>query len=212
MPYYSKLYLREIKSKIEYMINDSFKNTFDFELRFATKNEIEILIEFLVKQNWEDSQKYRTSPVSDDDKKEALNFVAKEKDLIRQLIGGKVMVQEYKKFNILIFVYNYIQEQEKNTITSATFRALKTENGFEKLDHEDVVFKLDALKNNPYQTKRNKKGRPNRPNKESVQKAIEVNRYLKANPNVNREHICKEFGFSKTTYYRTLKWLEYRRN
>ncbi len=36
--------------------------------------------------------------------------------------------------------------------------------------------------------------------------------YLKINAYVNREHICQKFGFSKTTYYRALKWLEHRKN
>ncbi len=186
---------------------------YGLQLRLATKKEIGALAEFLAKQNWEDSQKYQTLPITEETEKEAFNFIKIEKDIILELIGGSVMVQEYKKFKVSIFVYNYIQDQDKNTITSVTYRVLQTERGFEKLEYDDVVFKLNTLKNKSYhKSRKHKQGRPSGPSQESLQKTMEVNRYIKVNPTVNRTQICKDFGFSKTTYYRALKWLEHRRN
>ncbi len=194
------------------MMKDNFKKTYDLDIRFATQSEINNLSEYLAKKKWEDYQKNKNSTATKSTKKEAVNFIRKEKKVILELIGDKVLVQDYKKFDVSIFVFNYIQEHDKNTILSMTFRVLQTERGMESLESDDAIFKLNALKKRPYHKRQHKTGRHDRPKNESIQKTIEIRKYLKVNPSENRDRICNEFGLSKSTYYRTIKWLEERKN
>ena len=139
--------------------------------------------------------------------KDFSDFIKKEKAIIRELIRGKVMVQDYNRYNIKIYVYNFISEQGESDVISITSRVLETERGMEKLEIHDALFKLDSLRKKPYRTTNVKIGKPNRPRDQSIQKAIQIQKYIKEHPNVNREYICKKFGSSKGTYYRTIKWL-----
>jgi hypothetical protein len=190
----------------------NFKNTYDFEVRLATEAEICTLCIYLAKKKWEDYQKNSATLKVKITKKESADFIKKEKAIILELIGDRVMVQEYKKFDISIFVFNYIQEHDTNTILSMTFRVLQTKKGMEKLEPDDAIFNLNALKKDPYRKIQSRTGRHDRPKNESIQKAIEIRNYLKVNPDENRDRVCHEFGLSKTTYYRTIKWLEERRS
>ncbi len=192
---------------------DNLKAKYDFNLRLATKDEIKVLAEYLAKKNWDNSLKYRKPSKSKAFKVEADDFINEEKTIILELIGSKVLVQEYKKFEASIFVYNYIQEFEKNTITSLTSRVLKTKKGMELLNNEDVVFNLKDLKTKTYHDKKKERvGRPSKPKDESIQKALEIKRYIDDRPDfdMTMDEVCQEFGFSKTTYYRVIKWLETR--
>jgi hypothetical protein len=192
-------------------MKDNFKDTYNFEVRLATMNEITNLSGYLAKKKWEDYKKTKNSLGVQTTKKETIDFIKKEKAIVLQLIGDKVLVQEYKKFDISVFVFSYIQEHDTNTILSMTFRVLQTKRGMEKLEPDDAIFDLNRLKRQPYHKRKSKSGRHDRPKNESVQKAIEIREYLKVNPDQNRARVFNEFGLSKSTYYRTLKWLEHRR-
>ncbi|WP_160111981.1 hypothetical protein [Aquimarina sp. AU58] len=197
---------------MNFVMKDNFKDTYDFEVRLATMNEITNLSGYLAKKKWGNYKKTKNSLGVKTTRKEAVDFIKKEKTIILQLIGDKVLVQEYKKFDISIFVFNYIQEHDTNMILSMTFRVLQTKRGMEKLEADDAIFDLNRLKRRSYHKRKSKSGRHDRPKDESVQKAIEIREYLRVNPDENRDRVCHEFGLSKTTYYRTLKWLEHRRN
>lgn len=193
-------------------MKDDFKEDYGFEARLATENEIDILSGYLANSKWEDYKQSKNSLGLETSTKEQEHFIIKEKAIILELIGSIVVVQEYKKFNVSIFVFNYIEEHDKNSILSMTFRVLQTKRGMEKLESEDVIFNLKSLKEHPYHKKQTKKGRHDRPKNESIQKTIVIRNYLKVNPNENRDIVCNKFGLSKSTYYRTLKWLENRKN
>jgi hypothetical protein len=197
---------------MDFVMKNDLRETYDFEVRLATKNEINNLSGYLAKIKWKDYKKTKNSQRLKTTRKETANFLTKEKVIILQLIGDKVMVQDYKKFNISIFVFNYIQEHDKNTILSMTFRVLQTERGMESLESGDAIFELNNLKKRPYHKRQHKSGRHDRPKNESIQKTIEIRKYLKVNPSENRDRVCNEFGLSKSTYYRTIKWLEDRKN
>ncbi|GAA4276997.1 hypothetical protein [Aquimarina mytili] len=191
---------------------NTLKNKYDFESRLATKDEITALVEFLAEKNWQDSLKHKKPSRSKKSKLEAENFIKKEQLIIQELIGKKVLVQDYKKFEVSIFVYNYIEEHDKNTVTSLTNRILKTKKGMELLENEDILFNVKGLKNRKYHTKKVRSGRHSRPKNESIQKTLEIKNYIKTNPGLRMDDVCQKFGFSKTTYYRAIKWLEHRDN
>ncbi len=191
---------------------NTLKNKYNFQLRLSTKGEIATLVEFLAKKNWQDSLKYKKPSTSKKAKLEAENFIKKEQLIIQELIGEKVLVQDYKKFEVSIFVYNYIEEHDKNTVASLTSRVLKTKKGMELLENEDILFNIKGLKNRRYHTKKVKSGRPGRPKNESIQKTLEIKNYIKTNPGLRMDDVCQKFGFSKTTYYWAIKWLEHREN
>ncbi len=181
---------------------------YDFKMRLASKAEIDTLASFLAGRKWEEKQ---TVEVEASDKEEVA-FIKKEKSIILKLIRGKVMVQDYKKFNIAIFVYNYIEERGTDVVLSVTFRVLQTERGMEYLENEDTVFDFNMLRDHPYHDKKSLSGRHKRPKNESIQKALEIRNYLRDKPRKDMDRICKEFGMAKTTFYRTDKWLEERYN
>ncbi|TSE06980.1 hypothetical protein [Aquimarina algiphila] len=192
------------------MIND-LKDKYDFELRLATKKEVDTLVYFIAEKKWEDSRKYIKSPKPKVIIVEKDDFISKERTRILELIGSKVLVQDYKKYNVSIFVYNYIREYDEDIISSLTSRVISTKKGMEFLENEDVLFNLRELKNSVYYKKKVKSGRRNRPSEESIQKTLEIKKYIEiTNPEMNIDKICHEFGFSKTSYYRVIKWLEVR--
>ncbi len=171
-----------------------------------------MLAEFLARKNWEDSERTLTSITPILKKEIAADFINEDKDNIFELIGGMIMVQDYKKYDALIFVYNYIQEHGEGKVTSLTFRILKTKLGMKLLEEEDVVFDFKEVLTKEYYGNKVKNGRLSRPKSESIQKTIEIKKYIEANQNITMDTVCQEFGFSKTTYYRVLKWLEHRNN
>ncbi len=188
-------------------MKDDCKDTYGFETRLATKYEINTLSRYLAREKWLDDQKNKKALKVKATKKQAVEFIRKEKSIILELIGDTVLVQDYKKFDISIFIYNYTQSQNDNTVLSMMFRVLKTPRGMEVLENDDAIFELSHLKKYPYHKRRSKTGRHDRPKNESVQKAIEIREYLKVNPDENRDRVCNEFGLSKTTYYRVIRWL-----
>ncbi|MBQ0734839.1 hypothetical protein [Aquimarina celericrescens] len=191
-------------------MTNTLNDKYDFELRFASKKEISSLIEFLAEKNFRDrlmSKKEVNMPWI---VKERNDFIKKERPIIQGLIGDKVIVQDFKKHHVSIYVYNYIQEFKENKITSITSRVLKTTKGMEILKEDDVIFDLEHIKTFGYHDSDMNKGRPSKPTNQSIQKTLEINEYLRANPNKHMDAICQEFGIGKTTYYRVMKWLEVR--
>ncbi|MBQ0733898.1 hypothetical protein [Aquimarina celericrescens] len=188
----------------------TLNDKYNFELRFASKKETKTLIEFLAEKNFRDRLMNKKEVNIRWVVKERNDFVKKERPIIQGLIGDKVMVQDFKKHNVSIYVYNYIQEFKENKITSITSRVLKTTKGMEILKEDDVIFDLEHIKTFDYHDSDMNKGRPRKPTNQSIQKTLEINEYLKANPNKNMDAICQEFGIGKTTYYRVSKWLEAR--
>ncbi len=187
------------------------KNKYDFKQRLATPQEIDSLAEFLAKKNWLDSEKHLKSIKKDIKEAMTSDFIGRDKNNILELIGSKVMVQDYKKYGVSIFIYTYVQEFQENVVTSLTFRVLQNKKGMELLQDEDVVFDLKNLQTKPYHNNKEKQGRPSKPKSESIQKAIEIKKHLESNTVLNMDETCREFGFSKTTYYRVMKWLAVRK-
>ncbi len=191
-------------------MTNTFKQQYDFELRLATMEEISKLVDFLAHKNWLDHEKQLTSISAKTKKLVADEFIPKNRESILKLLGGKVLVQIYEKYQVSIFEYSYIQEVEKGVISSLSFRALRNQFGFTLLEDEDVLFDLNELKDKLNNPNKLKSGRLRKPKAESIQKTLEIQRYFKNHPGMGIDTICREFGFSKTTYYRVLKWLAVR--
>lgn len=189
-------------------MKDDFKKNYDFELRLASETEIMSLVGYLARKNWERSQKNENDIELYANEPETLDIIAKEEKIILDLIKNKVLVQDYKKYNASIFVYNYIREQSKGVIATITLRVIKTKEGMRSLDHEEVILDLKNLKKIMQDEKLHGKGRPKGPGQRAFQKTIEVDKYLEDNPKKDMEDICKKFGISKSTYYRTKLWLK----
>jgi len=189
-----------------------FKIPSDYTQRLATKEEIEHLARFLAHKNWLDHEK-NLKTVSEKTRQIIANdFIENDTPNILELIGDNILVQNFGKYNVSIFTYSYTQKVDTDRISSVTFRVLKNEKGYALLDNEDVVFDLKQLNNQVFTHNTEKKGRPKKPKTESIQKTMEIKKYFEEHPQEYIDDICKEFGFSKTTYYRTLKWLQYRGN
>ncbi len=192
------------------MINH-LKDKYDFELRLATKKEVDVLVGFLAEKKWEDSRKYIKERKSKVTKAEVDDFINKERIHILELIGSGAWIQDYNKYDVSIFVYNYIQEHDEGVIASLTSRVIRTKKGLEFLENEDVIFNLKDLKSSVHYKKKVKTGRRSRPSEESIQKTLEIKKHIEIMaPKMTMNQICKEFGFSKTTYYRVIKWLSIR--
>ncbi|MBP2834210.1 hypothetical protein J8281_18580 [Aquimarina sp. U1-2] len=190
-------------------MTNTLNDTYKFELRFASTKEIESLIEFLAENNFKDRFFNKEIDIRQI-VKERNDFVKKERAIIQNLVGDKVMVQDFNTYNISIYVYNYIQEFEEHKITSITARVLKTPKGMMILKNDDVIFDLEHIENFTVNRSDTSKGRPNKPTDRSIQKTLEINEFIRTNSNKNIAAICKNFGISKATYYRVIKWLEVR--
>ncbi|WP_024769759.1 hypothetical protein [Aquimarina macrocephali] len=170
-------------------MKNSLKEKYGFETRIASDKEIEELAEFLVKND-------------------SISSRVKNKTRIIGLIENTVIIQDYKKFDVSIYLYNYIKQYKRNEIMSIPFRVLKTKFGMESLTQDDVIFKLKELQKEKYNNQIKTKGRPKRPMNKSIEKTIQVKKYLENHPLENIEGICSQFGFSKTTFYRVCKWID----
>ncbi|MEW7280976.1 hypothetical protein ABW636_20475 [Aquimarina sp. 2201CG1-2-11] len=190
-------------------MTNTLKDTYDFSIRLAKSQEVAMLVDFLSKENWKNHLATKSPETPDSSEEEIDSYMKKEKKVIAKLIKNKVMLQEYKNFNVSIFIYNYIQEREENTIQSMTFRVLKTGKGMEKLESSDTIFDMERLKEHTYRQNRLASGRRLGPKETSIQKALEIKHYIKTNPSTyeTMDDVCRIFGFSKTTYYRVEKWL-----
>ncbi|WP_438710956.1 hypothetical protein ACSTS3_20600 [Aquimarina muelleri] len=189
-------------------MKDDFKQDYDFELRLASESEIASLAEHLARKNWERTQKNKEDIELNANAPETLDIIAEEKKAILDLIKNKVLVQDYKKYKASIFVYNYIKEQNKGVIATMTLRVIKTEYGMRSLNHEEIVLNLKNLKKLVQNENLQDKGRPKGPGNRALQRTIEIDKYLESNPKKDMDNICKEFGISKSTYYRTKWWLK----
>ena len=179
-----------------------FKKKSGFIFRQASKLEINQLIKFLA------TQKIKNNTTT----KGGLNKLVKnETKILKELINGKVLIQEFKAFKVSIYIFTHTQvsSDSENKITSMNCRVLQTRKGMEYIENDHIVFDLDELKKSSYIRNINKPvGRHKRPKDQSIIKSIKISAYINKHPKVNRDFICKEFGFNKTTYYRTLKWME----
>ncbi|WP_025741886.1 hypothetical protein [Aquimarina pacifica] len=158
---------------------ESLKSKFDFVQRLATQSEI----------------------------KELVGFLSSEKNIVLRLVRGSVLVQDFKKPKVLIYVYNHVKMHTDNSILSMTFRVLKTPNEMRLLENYDAIFNFEELKKEKVE-KKEPKGRPAAPKMESIQKAILMRKYIEKYPDVNRDKTCIEFGIAKSTYYRAIKWMD----
>ncbi|WP_281989698.1 hypothetical protein [Aquimarina aggregata] len=191
-------------------MRNNLKRNYNFELRLANKKEIASIAEYLAMNNLKNKENGVLKSKNNDE--EATVFMETNKELITKLIQGIVTVQDFKKFDVSIYTYNYIEEYTANTICSANFRILRTKDGMELLAHEDIMFKLDALNKNGFLEKRRKANKVHRPSTFSLQKTIEVNTYFENNPRINVDDVFRKFKISKTTYYRVNKWISIRDN
>ncbi|WP_062062738.1 hypothetical protein [Aquimarina longa] len=178
-------------------MKNSLKEKYGFETRIATYKEIEDLAEFLANQNLKNKLKSKS-----------LSSIEENRTRIIELIDNTVIVQDYKKFDVSIYLYNYSQQYNQNEVMSIPFRVLKTKFGMETLTQNDIVFKLKDLQKEKYRKKVKTKGRQKRPMDESIEKTIQVKKYLEKHTLKNIAGICNEFGFSKTTFYRVSKWID----
>ncbi len=190
-------------------MKDDFKQDYDFELRLASESEIISLAEHLARKNWERKQKTIEDLELNANTPETLDIIANEKKTILNLINDKVLVQDYKKYDAAIFVYNYIREESKGVIATMTLRVIKTKDGMMRsLDNDEIILDLKDLKKIMLDEKQHDKGRPKGPGDRALRKTIEIDKYLESNPKKDMDNICKEFGISKSTYYRTKWWLK----
>ncbi|PKV50246.1 hypothetical protein ATE84_2301 [Aquimarina sp. MAR_2010_214] len=59
---------------MDFVIKDNFKDTYDFEVRLATMNEITNLSGYLAKKKWHDYKKTKNSLGVKTTRKEAVDF------------------------------------------------------------------------------------------------------------------------------------------
>lgn len=178
--------------------------------RLATKEEIKQLFDFFINTMWDSNVLYANS-FGNDAVNKGFEIYYKETFIwFEQCIGDLILVDEFKKYDILIFTYSQsmLQSVGKETCTSYSGRIFKIKDDFEELDNEEVIidFLAEMAQKKTKSGSKNKVGRPERPEEESILKTHKVRMEL-LNTSKNVDDVCKEFNIAKSTYYRVSKWL-----
>ncbi|OXA65572.1 hypothetical protein B0A67_24265 [Flavobacterium aquidurense] len=178
--------------------------------RLATKEEIEQIFDFFINTMWRNQIDYASSFGKEAVSKGYDAYYKETLFYFEQDIGNLILVDEFKKYDALVFTYSQILllPDAKETCTVFSGRLFKIKDGFEELDSEEVIidFLVEMAQKKNKSGSKNKVGRPDRPEEESILKTHKVRIEL-LNTKKNVDDVCKEFNIAKSTYYRVSKWL-----
>lgn len=190
-------------------MKDEFKDL-GYVKRLATKEEIKQMFDFLIKTMWESQVLYANSLGAEAVSKGFDAYYKETLFYFEQCIGDLVLVDEFKKYDALMFTYSQVLfgSEVKEPCTCYSGRIFKIKDYFEELDAEEVMidFLAEIAQKKSKSGSKNKVGRPDRPEEESILKTHKVRIELLSTKK-NVDDVCKEFNIAKSTYYRVSKWL-----
>jgi len=181
--------------------------------RLATKEEMSNCIECLVDELWQDVAKGNGLDfLKDDFERGEQKFKEEETLRYQEDIGDFGIVDYFTEIDCSLITTSFICEvNEKNPfIMNSAYRFINIQGTYSTLeaDEEAFDFHLDILIKKAISLSNNHIGRPNKPTDNSIEKTLMIRDSLMRNENFGVDFVCKQTGLPKSTYYKTLKWLQ----
>ena len=181
--------------------------------RYATKEEMSKCIECLVDELWQDVIREDARFVDTINlEKGEVEFKKEVRLEYEEQIGYFGIVDYFTEINCSLITTSCISEvnQKNPFIMNLAYRFINIQGTYSTLedDAEAFDFHLDILIKKAISLSNNHIGRPNKPTDNSIEKTLIIRDSLMRNENFGVDFVCKQTGLPKSTYYKTLKWLQ----
>lgn len=176
------------------------------KVRIGTKKEIESLADFLALNLYKDY----LSGIHLESMKEAeslgmKNFIIKYSREYYNNIEKTTFIEEYYEGKIHIYRTNIVMHKKDNDDFLINYEQYYLDkNEFVCVTGNIDVIHKELLKEN-FITTKGKRNRP--PNENSILKTLEILRIQSNEPHKTINSICKNVGLTKSTFFKTKKWL-----
>jgi hypothetical protein len=180
--------------------------------RYATKEEMSKCIECLVEQLWQDAVKNKERIIFCEIDFEKGEQKFKEEETLRyeDILGFFGIVDYFPEENCSLITTSdcYIDEND-SCVYSTPSQFINVEGVYSCVEagSEFFNFKLNIFIKKTISSLQNTVGRPNRPTDNSIEKSILILDAIKEDK-FGIDFVCEEIGLPKSTYYKTIKWLE----
>jgi hypothetical protein len=143
-------------------------------------------------------------------KKGEVEFKKEECLHYQEIIGDFGIVDYFPEENCSLITTSYAyRDSEDSCVMTTPFRFINVQGVYSCVEEgtEFFNFKLNIFIKKTISSLQNTVGRPNRPTDNSIEKSILILDAMK-DDRLGIDLICEEIGLPKSTYYKTLKWLE----
>lgn len=176
--------------------------------RYATKEEMSKCIDCLVDELWQDviNEDARFDETIALEKGE-VEFKKEERLKYQESVGYFGIVDYFPEDNCSVITSSYCYKD--SCVINIPYRFVNVQGVYSCIEERDADifdFKLDIFIKKTISSLKNTVGRPNRPTDKSIEKSLLILNVV--TQNVGIDFACREIGLPKSTYYKTLKWLE----
>jgi hypothetical protein len=179
--------------------------------RLATKEEMSKCIECLADELWQDVIREDARFVDKINLEKGEVEFKKEVCLESQKILGYFGIVDYfPEENCSVITTSYTYKSSKDgCVMSTPYRFINMQGVYSCVeeDTEFFDFKLSTFIKKTISSLNNTVGRPNRPTDNSIKKSLLILDAIRTQE-VGIDFACEQIGLPKSTYYKTLKWLQ----
>lgn len=179
--------------------------------RLATPQERQIIINFYVDENREDSLKdtiFRN--VKEDLEKPLEVFFSETYKYWDAIVSPLIVVQDFTDYDAELYTFDliFLPNEFNDFYMIPNSRIFRKGIYLQKLEPDHVAFDLEEEINSiPASGTLNTAGRPERPTDDSLLKAKEVLDLLSKDRKLTIIEACKNVGIPRASYYRASKWI-----
>jgi hypothetical protein len=179
--------------------------------RYATQEEMSKCIECLADLLWQDVIREDSRFVDKISlEKGEVEFKKEEYLQSEKIIGSFGIVDYFPEENCSVITTSYTYKSPQDGCVMSSTERFINMNGVYSCVEEDTEFfnfKLSIFIKKTIASLKNTVGRPNRPTDNSIEKSLLILDAIRTQE-VGVDFACKHIELSKSTYYKTLKWLQ----
>jgi len=179
--------------------------------RYATQEEMSKCIECLADELWQDVIREDARFVDKINLEKGEVEFKKEVCLeTEEILGCFGIVDYFPEENCSVITTSHTYKTSKDSCVMSTPYRFINMNGVYSCVEEDTEFfdfKLSIFIKKTIASLKNTVGRPNRPTDNSIEKSLLILDAMSTEV-IGIDFVCEQIGLSKSTYYKTLKWLQ----
>jgi hypothetical protein len=179
--------------------------------RYATQEEMSKCIECLADELWQDVIREDARFVDKISlEKGEIEFKKEVRLEYEDILGCFGIVDYFPEENCSVITTSYTYKDSKEgCVMSTPYRFINMEGIYSCVeeDTEFLNFKLSIFIKKAIDSLKNTAGRPNRPTDNSIEKSLFILDAMRTEE-IGIDFACEQIGLPKSTYYKTLKWLQ----
>lgn len=178
--------------------------------RYATQEEMSKCIECLADYLWQDVIRKDARFVDEISLEKGEVEFKKEVFLEYEEIFSRFGIVDYfPEENCSVITTSYAYKSSDDCVNSTPYRFINMNGVYSCVedDTEYFNFKLSIFIKKTIDSLKNTVGRPNRPTNNSIEKSLLILNAI-STQKVGVDFACEQIGLPKSTYYKTLKWLQ----